>query len=319
MDLLFDKICDFYNLGKIINVPKIVSGGITNKVYKIDTNKSSYIFKLLTTKDIQKYECSEAIAHIASTNNINVLYAIKCNDRYVNTIDGVNVSVYPFYDGKVLKSNELSLGHIKLLAESLGRLHSIKIDKKYNISKYKKNDYKSLYDKLNDDSCYKTFKENINKIIEINNKTYDSYNKLSNNYSYVHKDFNRKNVLWKKYDFKIIDWETSTIDNPIIDFFNSAWFLTNDVEEDKFNVFIEEYFKYNSFKDNLKNGVYAAIIEECNWLYFSLQRALSIITKDPYEIDLGKESINSSTNEIINYYNKIDLMIRLLTEKGLIK
>jgi aminoglycoside phosphotransferase (APT) family kinase protein len=139
--------------------------------------------------------------------------------------------------------------------------------------------------------------------------------KLSNQLSYVHKDLNRKNVLWNDMDFRIIDWETSTIDNPSIDFFNSAWFLTNDIEEDKFKVFIKEYFSIMKLEDDFEISAKASIIEECNWLAFSLRRALRLITEDEYEVNLGLDSIASSLKEILNYYSKIDLMLKYLNEK----
>jgi len=300
------------NLGKLINKPEIITGGITNKVVKIDTDKSSYILKILSTKDIDRYEKSESIATIASNNGIDVISAIKIDNKYVNHINGLNIVLYPYYNGKVLLTKELTLEHIKILANALGRLHSIKIDKIGDINKYEKNNFEYLYTLIDERDCFNSFKNNYTEIKNIYDKVYESYSKLSNNYSYVHKDFNRKNVLWNNMEYKIIDWETSTIDNPIIDFFNSAWFLSNDIEEEKYKVFTKEYLKYNTLKDDINIGVYAALIEECNWLYFSLQRALRLNTNDGYEIKLGEESIESSITEIINYYNKIDLMLKLL-------
>ena len=55
--------------------------------------------------------------------------------------------------------------------------------------------------------------------------------------------------------------------------------------------------------DDINYSSYAAIIEECNWLEFSLKRALSIITNNKDEIELGKNSIKSSLTEILNYYD----------------
>jgi len=315
MNKLFDDITKLYNLGDITGKPVKLTGGITNKVYKLSTNLGTYIIKILSKDTIDYIEKSEEIASIAKENGVNALGAIKL-DKYVNRVGESNVLVYPFYDGVVHLTKELTLEHVRLLANSLAKLHSIKVNENITINKYDKNNYKELYDiSLNiNDSRLDFFKNNIDKLIKVYDEVYSSYLKLSNQLSYVHKDFNRKNVLWNDFDFKIIDWETATIDNPSIDFFNSAWFLTNDIEEEKFKVFIKEYFSIMKLDDDYEISAKASIIEECNWLAYSLKRAFKLITEDEYEVNLGFDSIKSSLTEIINYYDKIDLMLKYLKE-----
>lgn len=312
---LFNEVVKKYDIGNLIKEPIQLTGGITNRVFKLDTDKSNYILKILSTKNINKYELSEGIASIAANNNINALCAIKYDNKYVNTINNTNVVLYPYYEGNVLLTKDLTLKHVEVLGKELAKLHKLQIPSNIDITKYEKHDFNYLNSQLDSNDWNKLFKDNINNIITIYDKVYDSYSKLSNNYSYVHKDFNRKNVLWNNEEFKIIDWETSCIDNPSIDFFNSAWFLSNDIEEAKFNTFIDAYFSINTLPDDYNIGVYAALIEECNWLAFSIKRALGKISNEGYEIELGMDSINSSTKEIINYYNKIDLMLKLLNNK----
>ena len=314
---LFKSITKLYKLGDIIDNPIKLSGGITNKVYKIKTTLGIYIVKVLSKDTIDYIEKSEEIASIAYKNNINALTAIKL-ENYVNRVGENNIIVYPYYNGVIHLTKELTLEHIKLLANNLACLHSIKINDNNIINnKYDKNNFKELYNisLKNDDSRLDFFKKNIDKLLVIYEEVYNNYLKLSNQLSYVHKDFNRKNVLWNNMNFKIIDWETATIDNPSIDFFNSLWFLTNDFEENKLKVFIKEYFSIMKLEDNMEIGIKAALIEECNWLAFSLKRALKIITNDDYEINLGLESIESSLNEIINYYNKIKCALDIILKK----
>lgn len=313
---LFNDVINIYNLGNLIDSPIQNKIGITNKIYELNTSSGKYILKILSKKDIDNIELSEELANYAYNSGINALTAIKLNNKYINTINGENVILYPYYEGKVLLTKELTLEHIKVLANSLAKLHSLKIIDNYTNTKYIKNDYKKLYELSldNDNECFNLFKENIDKLLKIYDEVYDSYSKLSNQLSYVHRDFNRKNVLWKDNEFRIIDWETSTIDNPSIDFFNSIWFLSNDFEEEKSKVFIKEYFSIMKLNDDYNIGVKAALIEECNWLYFSLNRALRLITNNGYEIKLGEDSIESSIKEIINYYDKIDLILKYINE-----
>ena len=153
------------------------------------------------------------------------------------------------------------------------------------------------------------FREKIDDLCNLYDNVYNNYLKLSNQLSYVHKDFNRRNVLWESDIPYIIDWETATISNPSIDFFNSAWFLTADVNIDKYTIFCTEYFKKNKLEDDINAAAYASIIEECNWLEFCLKRLNS---SNIEEVNLGKNSIKGSLIEILNYYNKIPLMISII-------
>ena len=66
--------------------------------------------------------------------------------------------------------------------------------------------------------------------------------------------------------------------------------------------------------DDINISAYASIIEECNWLEFSLKRALSIHSTNKDEIELGKDSIIGSLTEILNYYDKIPLMIDIINK-----
>jgi hypothetical protein len=110
----------------------------------------------------------------------------------------------------------------------------------------------------------------------------------------------------------IIDWETATIGNPSLDFFNSAWFLSADVDYDKYYTFAKSYFSIMKLEDDTAVATYSAIIDECNWLEFSLKRALAIHSNNVDEIELGKNSIKSSLTEIINYYEKVPLMLEII-------
>ena len=310
------KVCDMYNIGNLVNIPIRLKGGITNKVLKFNTNKGEYVIKILYSDKLDIIEKSEEISNKANKNGVNVVSAIKCNNKYINTIDNTNFLIYPYYNGKILLTREITLEHVKKLGRDLGILHSIPCNE-YNKIKYDKIDYMKYYNLAIDinDECFTYFKENIHNLISFYDKVYDSYMKLSNQVAYVHMDFNRKNVLWKDINnYKIIDFETSRVGNPSIDFFNSAWFLTDDIKKDKFEVFTNEYFKYNTLVDDYNISVYASIIEECNWLEFSLKRALNIDNYSVDEINIGKSSIESSLKEILNYNSKIDKILKLLSK-----
>jgi len=91
--------------------------------------------------------------------------------------------------------------------------------------------------------------------------------------------------------------------------------LTEDIKKDKYETFTKEYLSIMNLDDDLEVAINSAIIEECEWLEFSLKRALKFYSNDTNEIKIGKDSIESSLKEIIDYYEKIPLMIEYLNVK----
>lgn len=326
MNIFFETVCQKLSLGELLENPIKLTGGITNKMYKIVTDKNKYAIKILNDDKINKnpdilhkIETSELIAELAAKNNINAINALKFNNKYIQNIDNKYILIFKWVEGQVLLTKEINLQHVEKIAKQLSKLHSIKItenidteniNSKINFEKYLKLTYE-----INSDWA-KYFQDNYQKINEIYEIVYFHYNKLSKQKAYVHKDLNRKNIIWKDDNPYIIDWETAKIGNPSIDFFNSAWFLTADVNPDKFSVFAKTYLQNMKLEDDLTNSAHAAIIEECNWLEFSLKRALAIHSSDKEEIQIGIDSIKSSITEIINYYEKIPLMLEIINDKN---
>ena len=316
------EICSKYNLGKYISSEKITTG-LTNILYKVKTDIDTYVIKIINENNIKNknnhlnnIEYSEEISNILNNNGVNTIGALRFNNKYIQKIDDVYFLIYKWSNGIVLKTCELNIKHMEILGTMLAKIHSIKVDKIDN-TKYPKIDFMYYYNlvKDNNEKCYLFFKNNINKLAKIYEDVYNNYLLLGNQKSYVHKDFNRKNILWEDDTPYIIDFETATIGNPSIDFFNSAWFLTDDFDTKKFTSFANTYFNTMNLDDDFEISISAAIIEECNWLEYSLKRALKMNTDNSYEIELGKNSIESSLNEIINYYEKKDLALNILNER----
>lgn len=315
---MFKMICEKLDLGNYIESSN-VAGGITNKMYKVITDKDIYAIKVINENRsddlvslLEEIENSEKIANIAYENGINAVCALKFNDNYIQKIDNKYIIIYKWLDGVIKLTREITLDDVSKVAKEQAKLHSINTDN-YQTNKkiYRQafNDFKKFYELLkdNNEDYILPFKNNIDIILEMYQNIYNNYLKLDDKLVFAHRDLNRKNVMWSNNEPYIIDWETTRISEPSIDFFNSIWFLSNDVEEEKFIRYASSYLEMK--KINIENGVYAGIIEECNWLYFSLERLFS---DDEEERFLGKESIESSITEITNYYNKIPLMKKLL-------
>jgi Ser/Thr protein kinase RdoA (MazF antagonist) len=318
----FDFICSYFRLENIIAEPVRINGGLTNSLFVIETSKGKFVIKVLNKNHIEKLnviEFSEQISYYAKEKGIKSLPAKRMNGNFIQEYDGYQFLVYDYFEGPILLSKEIDENKCRDLARELAKLHRLdtdKIDVQEESKKIDKIDFHFYLEKIEtlNELWAIDFKNNYLEIIKIYEKVFNSYKLLSNQRTFTHKDFNRKNVLWNENNFVIIDWETARYSNPSLDFFNSAWFLTEDVKENKYMAFASEYFKYFRFDDAIEVAVYAALMDELLWLEYSLKRALGIISNNESEILLGKEQVISSMKEVINYYSKINDMIRICGE-----
>lgn len=325
MEELINQISKDFRLGEMVEGIQKIDGGLTNKIYKLTTNKDNYIIKFLNPKNVRDrqmldlIESSEEISSQVRKNGVKSLPAMKFNNKFIQNYKDIYFLIYKYYDGKVILSKEINIEKCRILGEELGKIHNTPIDKT-NICKDDRLYYSNKIDfdlyankiKKIDRTESKIFLENLNQIKSIYEDVYKKYMNISAQNTYTHKDLNRKNILWKDdLEFIIIDWENARYSNPSLDFFNSAWFLTDDIKEEKYAAFAKGYFSKFKFQDNIETSAYAALIDEIIWLEFSLKRALKIISQDNDEIELGFSEIPSTIKEIENYYIKIPLMIQI--------
>ena len=109
----FEKLVSNLKLGNLTEEPSRVSGGLTHKMYKLVTDKSKYIVKLLNPNIMKRptalgnFEKADGYEELFKENNIDAIYSIKFNDKKMQLQAGQYFYVYDWYDGKILKDNEI--------------------------------------------------------------------------------------------------------------------------------------------------------------------------------------------------------------------
>ena len=127
----FEKLASNFGLGKIINKPSRVSGGLTHKMYKITTDKSRYIIKLLNPNIMKRpsalgnFENADKYEEILKENNIDAIYSLKFNGKKLQIQDNQYFYVYDWYDGKSLKDCEIKKGNCEKIGRVLSEIHNI--------------------------------------------------------------------------------------------------------------------------------------------------------------------------------------------------
>ena len=273
---IFKKI----KLEEIKNIEKLDSS--QNNVYKITTKNNSYILKkysnfaIKNKKELNKRKLQIEISKELNELGIKTILPIKFNNDYFIYYKNNYYLIYEFYNYKVIKSKELTLKHIKILANTQAKIHKLNLKKaipchykKININldktkkQYKKDlsIQKILYDNLID---LKGLIKNCNKNLK----------KVNNNLCISHNDYKLKNILWDDDNIYLIDFDACGLSNPTVSLVESAFSLSkinNEINLDFYKEYLKEYKKiYGTIKDNYEEAITVAMNGKLQWLEYLL-------------------------------------------------
>ena len=327
-NMIIINFCKTYNFGHVISITKLF-GGLMHKMFKVETDKDTYCFKILNPEVMSRSEAynnfvrSETISNFVKENGIFASNALKIDGKYLTKYNDFYFMIFKFIDGKILKDEEITIDHCRKIGYILAHIHSLDFNKLginppllqnnkiIDWEKYTKN---SNYDKM-------SYKEIYLK----NYKKYDSlyleaYKKLiisNKNLAICHLDMDPKNVMWENNNPIIIDWECAGISNPDREIFEDAlcWsgFLSNNFNHEKFLVIFKEYSKYRKIDDiDWYNVAFGNLIGRLEWLKYNLERSLGIISNDRDEKKKKKNEVIKTIDELNRYLELIDELINII-------
>ena len=112
---MFESLCKKLNIGNFIEYEKL-TGGITNEVYKVITDNDIFVIKKIKDIDeehIRRLEFSENISNKAKKQGLNVINALKFDNKYVQKVDDNYFLLYKFFPGKVYLTREINLDNVR--------------------------------------------------------------------------------------------------------------------------------------------------------------------------------------------------------------
>ena len=316
-----EKFCENYNLGNVINISKI-TGGLMHKMFKVETDKGTYCVKVLNPEIMSRdtaynnFVVSEKISNLAKDNGIPVSSALDINGNYLTKFEDMYYMVFDYVEGKTLKDDEITVEHCKKIGNILAHIHSLNykdIGLEPNIVEYNKlYDWEEFinnpnFDKMPYKELYLANYKKYNSLLKRVNERYNSSNLTQ---TPCHSDMDPKNVMWKNNEPIIIDWECACIANPEKELIETAlcWsgFLSNNFDEEKFTAVIKEYSKYRDIDDdNCYDVMCGNLIIRFKWLKYNIKRSLGILSNDEEEIELAKNEVIKTINEINRYLELI--------------
>ena len=312
-----EKLIIKFGLGsKIINTTQI-HGGLSNRMYRVETDKAEYAIKKLNKtlmqnkEEFERINFAEKVSKIAEENGISVVRALEFENKIIHEIDGDYYMAFNWNYGKHLEPEDITDETCGIVGKLLATIHNLDFS---NIKAEKSKempirtiDWNSLVKLAKEQKkyYYKDLVENIEILYEINKKTNEALEYAKSNLIISHRDLIKKNILWNNNIPTVIDWESSGYVNPTVELVQVCWNWANgDVgkfEFEKFEIIVNSYLQNikNYKKEDMKKLIYANLWEAIEWLEYNLKRSLCIeSTYRKEEIELAEEQINYLNYEI---------------------
>ena len=310
----FVKLVKNLNLGILIENPIRVHGGLTHKMYKIVTDKSKYVVKLLNPNIMKRptalknFLKADEFEELFSKNKINAIYSLKFNNKKLQIQDKQYFYIYDWYDGKSIKDKQITEEHCKKIGATLAQIHNITLKEDLWNESIKNIDWNYYVDlaKKTNSLVYSLLYDKIDLLNDSMKKGNEVINKLPNYVAICHNDLDSKNVLWLNDEFKLIDLECLDYSNPYLELFTLAlcWsgYESCNINFELFKTFINSYFENSKLNKNIDWEIlYYANNGRLEWLEYNIKRALMIETNSKEEQELGIKEVKETIEHIVYY------------------
>lgn len=323
-----EKLAKHMNIGKVLIVPKPVSGGLLHKMYLVETTAGKYAVKALNPQImkrpnvIRNYINSERIAKKLS-EIVPALPALQINNNPVQYIDGQYFMVFEWLDGISLSQDEITSDHCRIMGNILASIHTADLtdlDITENVfTGGKQIDWNYYLDIGRKQSApwAEVFNRNIKELYDWNLKSMKADMALHKDMVLSHRDMDSKNVLWNKEKPVLIDWESAGYVNPMKELIEVLMYWSgtgnNKVDEDRFKALLSGYKEKKEIHEaNWSEALNSGYCGKLNWLEYSLKRSLKIECSDKQEQQLGTQQAFSTISELLNYTALIPTLKELL-------
>ncbi len=330
-DKKIERLIQENNLGNEIKSIEKVTGGLSHRMYKVETDKGIYAVKELNTgvmkrkKAYSNFVFSEKVTDIAKENGISAIGTIKFNNDIMVKSEDSYFMVFEWLDGKILKAEEITDKHCEIIGKMLAEIHNIDFSKIEDEERKKVEtnsfDWKRYIPLAEEQSkpYIQELKGTIESLYELNKKSVEALEYAKNNLVISHTDLDRKNVMWQEDKAFIIDWKASGYINPTIELIQVAWYWSGgdieNIDYNKFEKVINSYKQY--YKGNIDKNVdiliNADVYGGLAWLDYNLKRSLCIENNyDNEEIKLAENEVIQSLKEIKYNVSQFEKMTEIM-------
>ncbi len=317
----FEKLCRAYNLGNIIEEPKQLTGGLMHRMFKVQTDQSTYCIKALNPEVMARPTAlgntirSEQIAR-AMQHLVPLSAAKQFSGAVVLEQDGQYYMIFDFIEGASIYAPALSAKHCEVIGNILGIIHKADV-KVQGIEAEDADapifDWAGYAQKASGQEWAEDYERALPKLIQWNKQAAEAAQILTQHQVISHRDLDPKNVMWHNDQPTLIDWEAAGYINPYQEHIELCGYWAANgkggMDREKFEAFTQAYRKHVKLEGVDWNPVFSGGMNGMlGWLEYNLKRAMKLIDCSDEDQQLGIAQVKGTIQELYEYEEKCKLM-----------
>ncbi|MBP5553245.1 MAG: phosphotransferase [Lachnospiraceae bacterium] len=305
-------------LGRMLDAPQKVSGGLLHKMYKVRTEKGTYAVKILNPEIMKRqgvfenYRRAEELEDRLDKAGIRIVSSLVFDGKKMIECEGKYFYIFNWLEGSITDWNSISRDQCFKAGEILGKIHGLDA---HNAEKPEPEirdidfaEYKKIAEEKNSEIAV-CLNENLTLLEEAQRKLNVAEKMLPAMRAVDDSDMDPKNIMWNEGIPYVIDLECLDYGNPISSCLNLslqwAGTVNGKYSEENLKAFYEGYLKSydNGFRsyDELFGTAYIWV----EWLEYNIRRALGMEGSNGETIALGTDEVKNTINRI-RYLNSIE-------------
>lgn len=296
-----EKFCSAYGLGRVVEEPQSVSGGLLHTMYRVETESGIYAIKILNPEIMARQEAlqnminSEKVSH-ALKAVVPVVAAKEFEGKHVIEYNGTWFMVFDWMEGASVFAPEITTEHCAKIGELLGKIHVADVE---ITGMEQPEEVRTVFDWAN-----LPVPENfLPELLELDKEVVHAL-KISSSHKVIsHRDLDPKNVMWQKGKPYIIDWEAAGYVNPFQELVEVINYWTRSVDGsynyEKLATLMETYRVFKEVRfvdwDTVLLRSFDGIL---GWLEYNMRRAAGLLGNDAADGEEGRKQVEGTIAEI---------------------
>ena len=318
-----EKLMSTLRLGRLLEVPVRIEGGLLHKMYRVSTSNGLFAVKVLNPEIMKRPDAlsntinSEKVAK-AFDGLIPAVVSLEIDGKQVHKLGEAYYMVFPWTDGAPVFLREITPHHCEEIGSVLGKMHRQNLEIEGIVPEedsFEMFDWEAFLKRIHESECgdkewIAAYEKSFEDIKRWNEAACDAKSYLAKLTVISHRDLDPKNVIWSDDKPYIIDWEAAGYVNPYQELLEVINYWADDGEgmpvKEKYDALVNAYRRYKDISTVKWNEVFrGSYIGMLGWLEYNVKRALGIEASDQAEILLGESQVIETIHELYSYQDKI--------------
>lgn len=292
--------------------PIPLTGGLMHKMYRLSTDRGDLALKVLNGEIMKRpaapgnFAQAERLEAILEERRLPIVPAMTLNGRKMQEMDGAFFYLYDYYPGKQLRHEEITEYHCAEIGKALAAIHAVDWKTGAGEARFLDIDWEGYLEKSRTahPELHALLSERLQLILQSQEDGNRAGKLLPRVSAICHNDMDCKNVLWNGRDFRIIDLECLSYQQPMMEVYETAlcWagYEEGRMDFGLFQAFLRGYAENGGALPTDWETLYACNNGRLEWLEYSVKRALGLEGGEE-EKALGLDQARQTLGQIALY------------------